>query len=190
MANRRFLVALILTPLLTQAVAQEVTIDDGHFFRVYDLETLCPRQVGWTVTPSDLGEARREPSWKFVQDVSHPLATANHRDYSRSGYDRGHMCPALDRSGDLLAMRSTFVMSNIAPQAPSLNRGAWKKTELFCRNAALLYDTVSVLALPVFMNRDTTFFGSHRLAVPHAFIKVAWLPQNDSIIGLWFFWNK
>lgn len=100
------------------------------------------------------------------------------------------MCPAQDRSADLRAMRSTFVLSNIAPQVPALNRGAWKKTENFCRSAALLYDTVQVVALPLFLDRDTTFIGSHRLAVPHAFIKAAWLPKNDSIIGIWMFWNK
>lgn len=167
-----------------------MTINNGHFYSVYDLQMLCPQQVEWTVTPSDLGDVNREPSWRFVQDLSHPLAIGTHDDYNNSGYDRGHMCPAADRSGDLLAMRSTFVISNIAPQAPSLNRGAWKKTEIMCRNAALLYDSVQVLAMPVFLNRDTVFIGRHRLGVPHAFLKVAWLPKNDSVIGLWWFWNK
>lgn len=184
-------VSIFLLIVLAQSLyAQKVTINSGHFYSVYDLQTQCPQQVGWTVTPSDLGNTNREPSWTFVQDVPHPLATGNHYDYSRTGYDRGHMCPAQDRSRDLLAMRSTFVMSNIAPQAPSLNRGPWKKTEILCRNAAILYDSVQVLAVPIFLNRDTTFLGSHRLAVPHAFFKVAWLPKNDSIIGTWFFFNK
>lgn len=170
--------------------AQKVTIHNGHFYSVYDVEIQCPLQVGWTVTPSDLGVARREPSWKFVKDVSHPSATGTHGDYKSSSYDRGHMCPALDRSANLQAMMSTFTMSNIAPQVPRLNRGAWKQTENFCRSAALLYDSVSVLALPVFLDRDTTFIGGHRLAVPHAFIKAAWLPKNDSIIAIWWFWNR
>lgn len=170
--------------------AQKVVINHDHFYSVYDLQMQCPLQVGWTVTPSDFGLARREPSWVFTQDVQHTLATGNHYDYRRTGYDRGHMCPALDRSADLRKMRSTFVLSNIAPQVPALNRGAWKKTESFCRSAALIYDSVQVIALPIFLNRDTMFLGSHRLAVPHAFIKAAWLPKNDSIIGLWWFWNK
>lgn len=170
--------------------AQKVVINSDHFYSVYDLQTQCPQQVEWTITPADFGLAKREPSWTFIQDVPHQLANGTHYDYSRSGYDRGHMCPALDRSADLRAMRSTFVLSNIAPQVPALNRGAWKKTENYCRFAALLYDTVQVVAMPIFLNRDTTFIGSHRLAVPHAFIKAAWLPKNDSIIGLWFYWNR
>lgn len=187
---KRLTVYIFVLALCLSAFAQVVTIKKPHFYSVYNLQMQCPLQVGWTVTPSDLGEAKRDPSWVFTQDVHHPLATGNHYDYSHSGYDRGHMCPALDRSADLRMMRSTFVLSNIAPQVPALNRGAWKKTESFCRSAALLYDTVQVLALPIFLDRDTMFLGSHRLAVPHAFVKAAWLPRNDSIIGLWWFWNR
>ena len=187
---KRLTIYLFLLALCLSAWAQMVVIKGDHYYSVYDVGLQCPRQVGWDVTPSDLGDTSREPSWAFSQDVPHPLATGNHYDNSRTGYDRGHMCPAQDRSCDLLAMRSTFVMSNIAPQVPRLNRGDWKKTESFCRSAARLYDTVQVLALPIFLNRDTMFIGSHRLAVPHAFIKAAWLPKNDSIIGLWWFWNK
>ena len=183
-------VYLFVLALCLSAFAQVVTIKKPHFYSVYNVGIKCPQQVGWTVTPSDLGEASRNPAWRFLNDVPHPLANGDHDDFTGSGYDRGHMCPAGDRTSDLCAMRSTFVLSNIAPQVPSLNRGAWKKTESFCRSSALLYDTVKVISLPIFIDRDTTFIGSHRLAVPHAFVKVAWLPVNDSIIGLWFFWNR
>lgn len=176
--------------LTIKADCQLVHVRNSEFHSVYNLETQCPQQVMWTVKSSDIGDCRRFPSWTFVQDVSDPAATARHSDFTRSGYDRGHMCPALDRSHDLFAMRSTFVMSNVAPQACSLNRGAWKQSETFCRLAAQLYDSVQIIALPIFLDRDTSFIGCHRLAVPHAFIKVAWLPRNDSIIGQWFYFNK
>lgn len=187
---KRLTLYIFMLAICLVACAQMVVIKNDRYYSVYDLKLQCPRQVGWTITPSDLGNVRREPSWKFIQDVSHPMATANHRDYDHSGYDRGHMCPAQDRSRNLNDMRSTFVMSNIAPQVPSMNRGDWKKTESFCRSAVLIHDTVQVISLPIFLDRDTTFIGSHRLAVPHAFIKAAWLPKNDSLIGLWFLWNR
>lgn len=188
--NKLLCLVLFLISLAISGFTQKVTINNGHFYSVYDLKVQCPQQVEWTITPSDLGDVDREPSWRFVQDIKHPLAIGSHEDYRQSGYDRGHLCPAQDRSGDKLAMQSTFVMSNIAPQIPSMNRGSWKKTEILCRNAAMLYDSVEVLAVPVFLNRDTTFIGRHKLGVPHAFFKVAWLPKNDSVIGLWWFWNK
>lgn len=171
-------------------MAQSVTIQTPQYRSVYNLNTLCPEQVSWTISRSDIGTVTREPSWTFTNSLLDTLGMATHADFTKSGYDRGHMCPAADRSHDLRAMRSTFELVNVAPQAPRLNRGAWKRTESFCRSAALLYGEVEVLTLPVFLNRDTTLIGSHRLAVPHAFFKAAWLPSNDSIIGVWFFFNK
>lgn len=172
------------------AGAQIVTLQTPYFRSVYNLETLCPQQVNWVVRQSDIGTATREPNWKFTNCLLDTKTTVCHADFNRSGYDRGHMCPAADRSYDPRAMRATFDLSNVAAQAPRLNRGAWKRTESYCRAAALQYGIVEVITLPVFLNRDTVRVGSHRVAVPHAFFKAAWLPANDSIIGIWFFFNK
>lgn len=190
MIKTDLLIALFLISFAVSGVAQIVTLDKGHYRSVYNLEIQCPQQVWWTVARSQLGNVKREPSWRFVQDIGQSLANGSHDDYNQSGYDRGHLCPAQDRSADLRMMRSTFALSNIAPMAPALNRGAWKKTEAFCRAQALFHDSVQVLALPIFLDRDTCFIGSHRLAVPHAFIKAAWLKENDSVIGVWFYWNR
>ncbi len=51
--------------------------------------------------------------------------------YGSSGYDRGHMAPnhaIASRFGED-AQKQTFLMSNIAPQSPSLNRGVWREIE-------------------------------------------------------------
>ena len=66
----------------------------------------------------------------FVRDkaiASSPSAS----DYQGSGYDRGHMVPnyaIVSRYGSEI-QRLTFMMSNIAPQSPSLNRGVWRQLE-------------------------------------------------------------
>lgn len=171
-------------------VAQVVIVNNDSFRSVYDLETQCPQQVCWTIHREDLGESKRVPSWKFLQTIDDYRATAQHSDFSKSGFDRGHMCPAADRSYDLYAMRTTFDLSNVAAQAPRLNRGDWKRSEIFCRNAATLYGSVCVMACPVFLDRDTTHIGVHQVAVPHAFFKVAWLEATDSVVGIWFFFNR
>lgn len=52
-------------------------------------------------------------------------------DYTRSGYDRGHMAPnhaIVSRFGDD-ERRKTFMMTNISPQTPALNRGVWRDVE-------------------------------------------------------------
>lgn len=169
--------------------AQMVTLDKAEYRSTYDLRLQVPRQVEWTISPKDLGTASRQAGWQFRQDLPYRQAVANHADYNGSGYDRGHLCPASDRSCTLSAMKATFSMSNIAPQVPSLNRGAWKQSEDFCRRAVARFGTISVVVVPLFLNRDTTFIGRHRLAVPHAFVKCAWVASTDSIIGTWFYFN-
>ena len=55
-------------------------------------------------------------------------------DYRGAGFDRGHLCPAGDRSVSREDMDATFLMSNMVPQAPDLNRITWEKLESYCRD--------------------------------------------------------
>lgn len=183
----RSMLFVVLLPLFVEA--QTVIVDKPQFRSVYNIQTQCPSQVEWTLHRSDLGQAKRNPSWLFISDVADTRALATHYDYTASGYDRGHMCPALDRSHTLSDMRATFVVSNICPQVPTVNRGSWKQTETICRQLANRYDSVAIVSIPVFLHRDTSFIGRHRVAVPHAFFKAAWLPARDSVVACWFIFN-
>lgn len=177
--------AMTLQPLHSQLVR----IDSPTYCSMYDIDTMCPRQVLWTLHAADMGHAMRMPGWKFVNDVIPAAANLLHADFNHSGFDRGHLCPAQDRSKSAKLMRSTFAMSNCAPQLPALNRGAWKQTENSCRLAASIYDSVCVLVMPVFLDRDTLTIGEHGMRVPHAFFKAAWVAETDSVIYTWFFFN-
>lgn len=52
----------------------------------------------------------------------------NPKQYQNSGYDKGHMAPAEDASTDE-EMFETFLMTNMTPQQPTLNRKAWRELE-------------------------------------------------------------
>ncbi|MGF7218501.1 endonuclease G [Spirosoma lacussanchae] len=54
--------------------------------------------------------------------------------YTNSGFDRGHLCPSDDQDGNADENRSTFVLTNILPQAPALNRQAWYRLEEYTRS--------------------------------------------------------
>ena len=177
----------VILPLFVDA--QAVVVDKPQFRSVFNLQTQCPSQVEWTLHRSDIGKASRSSSWTFLSDVADARALVTHYDYTASGYDRGHMCPALDRSRSLSDMQATFVVSNICPQVPAVNRGTWKQTETTCRRLATVYDSVAIVSVPVFLHRDTTFIGRHRVAVPHAFFKAVWLPARDSVLACWFIFN-
>ena len=52
-----------------------------------------------------------------------------HFNYTKSGYDRGHLVPAEDFANTNLRLKSTFYYINCVPQTPNLNRGVWKRYE-------------------------------------------------------------
>jgi endonuclease G len=59
------------------------------------------------------------------------LNSPQHKDYSKSGYDRGHMAPNLaiaTRYGKA-AQEQSFQTSNVCPQRPGLNQGPWCDVE-------------------------------------------------------------
>lgn len=98
----------------------------------YNAETKIPNWVAWTLTPERFEETVSRYD-KFLPDpeVAHPVTT---EDYKRSGYDRGHLCPAADNKWDEQAMRESFYMTNVCPQDHNLNRGDWKELEEACRD--------------------------------------------------------
>ena len=65
-----------------------------------------------------------EQDWRSVV----PLVSAA---YTGTGYDRGHMAPnyAIASLYGKDAQQQTFLMTNIAPQRPNLNRKLWQRLE-------------------------------------------------------------
>jgi choline-sulfatase len=56
--------------------------------------------------------------------------------YSSGGFDRGHMCPAKDRSATPADSRAAFFMTNIVPQSPNSNQRGWERLQDYCRRLA------------------------------------------------------
>lgn len=74
-------------------------------------------------------------------------------DYKNSGYDRGHMAPnyAIATRYGADAQRETFLMSNVIPQKPNINRGMWKDLEMtVAKRYGRYFSEVWVITGPVF----------------------------------------
>ncbi len=54
-------------------------------------------------------------------------------DNTGSGYNRGHVAPSADRTRNEADNSATFLISNMMPQVPELNRGVWGDLEEYCR---------------------------------------------------------
>ena len=156
----------------------------------YGVDYHCPMQVEWTVYRAWLDGGVGRSRTTFETDTRLPPPSARHADYSRSGYDRGHMIPSEDRQLDREQNRSTFLMSNVAPQTPSLNRGPWLQTEIRCRQLALVYDSVRVSAEALFLDSVPRFIDGTKIRIPSHFRKVARVAATDSVLYIWTFSNK
>ena len=103
-------------------------IDRGEFIIGWSDSLRHPVWCAYHVTRSPVHESNRRAN--FTKDRSLP-ASPSPDDYRNSGFDRGHMVPnhaIVTRFGED-AQRMTYMMSNISPQTPSLNRGVWRDFE-------------------------------------------------------------
>lgn len=168
------LIILILIAWLSCAaqVNNLIELEKESFSIRYDVHLGIPQRVEWWVRDSDLGIAKRQSSFRFRTDKECPKPRVNSRMYANSGYQRGHMCPAADRSASITLMKQTFIMSNICPMTPHINAGAWKRTEVLERMVAMKYGACRCIASPLFFPKDTAWLANGRVAVPHAFIKI------------------
>jgi DNA/RNA endonuclease G (NUC1) len=80
------------------------------------------------------GESKRD-GMNFTNDIK-SLNTATNHDYNHEGYDKGHMANAQDFAYDSKSQELTFRYYNCVPQAPGLNRGAWKSYETQIRKVS------------------------------------------------------
>ncbi len=127
---------------------------------------------------------------KFLLDPALPGGTALNEDYTRSGYDRGHLVPAGDMKWSAKAMRESFYLSNIVPQAPKLNRGIWKELEEQIRDWAVTDSALLIATGPV-IRPHLKRLGKSRVAIPDSMYKVIVSPYGKEPKGIAFlFANK
>ena len=137
----------------------------------YNKDTKCPNWVAWYLTAEHVdGDCQRDNAYYEDDDVPFPKAT--NADYRRSGWSRGHMCPAGDNKWDAEAMRESNLLTNMCPQNPSLNSGLWNVIERDCRKWAKKYGGVYIVCGPVFLNTEHETIGENKISVPEAFFKV------------------
>lgn len=182
------LVSLILALISVAMYGQRVNY--SSFVVEYSDSLKVPLSVIWSLSSDDLGKVKRSSSMKFYTDTIDGRPTANTNDYTGSGYDRGHMCPAADRSNSVARMRETFVMTNICPQTPRLNRIVWKELEDKCRVWARSGLRLQIEAYPVFWIAPVEHIGRNGVAVPHGFIKTIRHSDDLEILYSKYFVNQ
>ena len=103
-------------------------LNRGHFLIGWSDKLRHPVWCAYHVRPQAPYDAGKRPG--FTKDKS-VAAAPTPNDFTRSGYDRGHMVPnyAIATRYGSDEQKKTFLMSNIVPQTPALNRGVWRDVE-------------------------------------------------------------
>lgn len=136
----------------------------------YDSETMNPAWVAYRLEYGGGGVAPKRPSrFKTDRRVS---PSARHGDYTDTGYDRGHMAPsyAIGMMYGNAGQRETFLMSNVIPQTPGLNRGPWRILEENVAKDWALEGPVWVVTGPLYGEGTNTL--PRGIRVPEASWKV------------------
>jgi endonuclease G len=112
-------------------------IDRLQYALSYSRSQGKPNWVSWHLNSSSLGHIRR--SGTFMVDTSLPTGwpEIEPREYTRTGYNRGHMCPSEHRTRTLPDNMAVFLMTNILPQAPQNDEGPWALFEAYTKDLAL-----------------------------------------------------
>ena len=138
----------------------------------YNKETRLPNWVAWKLTKGHTYGKLKRSEIEFHEDTDVPAPQVNTFDYSRSGYDRGHMCPAGDNKWNKEALTQCFLMTNICPQNHELNKEDWNDLEIQCRHWARKYGSIYVVCGPVLQGSRHKTIGKSKVTVPDAFFKV------------------
>ena len=126
--------------------------------------------VAYYLDAFDLGNANYERPF-FIEDPLVETESADWRNYKKSGYDKGHLCPAGDRKSSYNAYKETFFTSNISPQDHDFNSGVWNRLEEKTRYWAEKYDGIYVITGGV-LTDDLKTIGKEDVSVPNYFYKI------------------
>ena len=174
-------------PVIADSIPS-IFIERYCYSESYNGRTLQPNWVMWQLKDEHIMQ-KKEGVWNdFRDDLELPSdIRASVDDYELSGYDKGHMCPGGDCNWDDIGRDETYIMSNICPQNPNLNRGDWKEIELACRKWAKQYGNIYIVCGPVFFkSQQHVLIGANQVPVPEAFFKVVLCIDSDTPKGIGF----
>ena len=167
---------------------QEQIIRHSGYTVSYNKDLKIPNWVSYELTREET-KGKEKRGNRFIADplVTGPIAT--NADYTRSGYDKGHMAPAADMKWSPEAMKESFYFSNMCPQHPQLNRRGWKNLEEKIRNWAIADSAIIIICGPIIEKQPKTI-GKNKVVVPQRFFKVVLSPFAKPIRAIGFLFNN
>lgn len=142
--------------------------------------------VAYELTREKLAMPNVNRTGDFRPDPKVRKASASPKDYTGTGYDRGHLAPAGDMAFSTEAMSESFYMTNISPQIKNFNGGIWRELEELTRDWAREFDRLYVVTGPVLAQNIREKIGENNVSVPDEFYKVILDISSPEIKGIAF----
>ena len=143
----------------------------------YSGQTKTPLWSAYKLTPERIRKAARvkradsfKPYTKLPREWRAELA-----DYSRTGFDRGHLAPFAIMDS-VHQGEESFYLTNIVPQHAAFNRGEWSSIESRVRNYAKK-NTVYVITGALFLTQNLERVNQRVLAPSHMY-KLVYDPRK------------
>jgi endonuclease G len=133
------------------AVADAVNSPNNYFMNKtyyamsYSRDRGTPNWVSWHIYSGDLGSTPRQDDFRSDASLPSTWYHVGSTSYSGSGFDRGHNCPSADRTATVAANSSTFLMTNMIPQAPQNNQQTWANLETYERSLVTAGNEVYII---------------------------------------------
>jgi DNA/RNA endonuclease G (NUC1) len=108
-------------------------MEKAQYVMSYHRDKGTANWVAWHLNASWIGSTARQDDFRADATLPAGWYQVGSTSYSGSGYDRGHMCPSADRTATVADNSSTFLMTNMVPQAPNNNQGPWANMENYLR---------------------------------------------------------
>jgi endonuclease G len=90
--------------------------------------------VSWETNSTYIGSTKRTNDFSTDSSLPAGFIRVQPDEFFTTGFDRGHVIPSADRTFNSTENRETFLMTNMLPQAPGLNRISWNNLEQYCRD--------------------------------------------------------
>ena len=160
----------------TSSKVQSQLINHVGYTTSYNSSWLIPNWVAYCLTAEEVAGTFPRSQNQFEPDPLVKGKTSVSRDYSNSGYSRGHMAPAADMKWSKQAMSESFYLSNICPQIAEFNSGIWERLERRCR--ALAGESDLYICCGPIVSGTPKRIGDNKVAVPTGFYKVLCMNRN------------
>ena len=147
-------------------------INRTYFSLSYSEEHEQAEWIAYELTRENLKTPNVDRTGDFRPDPKVRKGSASTRDYSGTGYDRGHLAPAGDMAFSTDAMSESFYMTNISPQIRNFNSGIWRELEENVRDWAMRFEKIYIVTGPVLTRGIRESIGENEVAVPDEFYKV------------------